>query len=221
MDYIYVKFKRLIFNLFFRIFILLSRYNLLLKLPWFTKSIIYFVRFGYGNLPWTAREDYIFNLIKFETKVDNSIIELGSGLTTLILSTIIKSKKKNFLAVENNYEFFLNTQKYLKKFKLDESNLRYIPLKDYGDFEWYDISKSNISNQLDLIICDGPPSTTKGGRLGIIKILNLLSVGGFIIIDDANRKGEQKVIKYILKNFAEYKSFNLDKSTALLKKTTK
>tara|TARA_B100000161_G_C33448203_1_gene367855 strand:+ start:71 stop:721 length:651 start_codon:yes stop_codon:yes gene_type:complete len=216
MNYIYVKFKRLVFNSSFRIFILLSRYKLLIKFSWLTKCIIYFVRFGYGNLPWTAREDYIFNLIKFETKVDNSIIELGSGLTTLILSAITK---KDFLSLENNYEFFLNTQKYLKKFKLNESNLRYSQLKDYGDFEWYNISKLKIPNRLDLIICDGPPSTTKGGRLGIIKILNLLSVGGFIIMDDANRKGEQKVIKYIKKNFKEYKSFNLDKSTVLLKKT--
>ena len=76
-------------------------------------------------------------------------------------------------------------------------------------------------NQLDLIICDGPPSTTKGSRSGIIKILNLLSVNGFIIFDDANRKSEKRVIKYIINNFEEYKSFNLDKSTVLLKKTKK
>jgi hypothetical protein len=46
----------------------------------------------------------------------------------------------------------------------------------------------------DLVICDGPPGTTKGGRYGLVPIMReRLKPGCAILLDDAGREQERAI----------------------------
>lgn len=189
----YVKIKRFVFYLSLKIFIYFTKTNFCFNNIFLLRLLIHLICFGYGNKPWTASPQYIY-LIKYFRKCKSSVIELGSGLTTVILSVLSERYEKKFLSIENDYRFYLNTKKILSKFNLG-SNIVYRELKNYGRYEWYDISKITL-NKIDLVICHGPPKNTKGGRIGIINLLGFLRNNAIIVFDDANRKSEKKDYRF-------------------------
>jgi len=70
------------------------------------------------------------------------------------------------------------------------------PLKDYGTFEWYDVSTTSIPRDISLVICDGPPHYTKGGRYGLLPVLSKhLADGAIILLDDYSREHEKQIVK--------------------------
>jgi hypothetical protein len=68
-------------------------------------------------------------------------------------------------------------------------------LADYGGFHWYTLPESQ-HKQYELVICDGPPSQTMGGRYGLFPVgVHLLSRNAVILMDDAERPAEQAIIQ--------------------------
>ena len=48
-----------------------------------------------------------------------------------------------------------------------------------------------------LVICDGPPGTTKGGRYGFLPMMKQkLKPGCVILLDDAAREQEQLIVEH-------------------------
>jgi hypothetical protein len=46
-----------------------------------------------------------------------------------------------------------------------------------------------------LVIVDGPPGTSKGGRVGLLpRLADKLQAGTVIVLDDCDRPGEQRVM---------------------------
>jgi hypothetical protein len=85
----------------------------------------------------------------------------------------------------------------LRKAGVRSTSVHYCPLKDYGEFDWYEVSDEGIPAQpfIDLIICDGPPAQTRGGRVGLPYVLGSRFADGCIIAaDDAHRPGEREMI---------------------------
>jgi hypothetical protein len=53
-----------------------------------------------------------------------------------------------------------------------------------------------MPKQFSLVICDGPPGSTKGGRYGLLPVMgDRLPPGSTILLDDAGRADEAKLIK--------------------------
>jgi len=47
-----------------------------------------------------------------------------------------------------------------------------------------------------MVICDGPPGATKGGRYGLVPVMkDRLRTGSFILLDDAAREQEQEIAR--------------------------
>lgn len=115
--------------------------------------------------------DWIYNNIP-----ENSIIlELGSGYGTADLV-----KKYKVYSVEED-------KKWLNL--IPDSNYIYAPLKD----NWYDISFiEKIDPDYKLLLIDGPAG---GNRYGILKHIKSFYNGATIIVDDAERPDDLKVIK--------------------------
>lgn len=68
------------------------------------------------------------------------------------------------------------------------------PLKDYGDFCWYDAPLESMPDSFSLVICDGPPGATKGGRYGLVPFMrDRLRSGCVILLDDAEREEERTI----------------------------
>jgi hypothetical protein len=69
------------------------------------------------------------------------------------------------------------------------------PLIDHGDYEWYATSPE-LPGGFAVVICDGPPGSTKGGRYGLIPVAEgLLRPDVVVLLDDADRPGEQEMLR--------------------------
>ena len=70
------------------------------------------------------------------------------------------------------------------------------PLVEYGEFVWYAPPLSQMPEHFSLVICDGPPGSTKGGRYGLLPVMgDRLPVGSTILLDDAGRPAEAKLME--------------------------
>lgn len=138
-----------------------------------------------------------------------TIIEFGSGISTIIIARLLKRNELNtqILSVEEDKNWIEQICMILQKENLIEYvNLIHAPLTNSNLVmernKWYslEILKESIpTNKIfDLIIVDGPsawcPEIELSRYPALPFIFNNLSENFSIYLDDANRKGEQKIL---------------------------
>jgi hypothetical protein len=65
-----------------------------------------------------------------------------------------------------------------------------------GAYKCYYIHITDILSDIGLVICNGPPGQTKGGRFGLIpQIKASLKQGAVILMDDTIRDDERSIIE--------------------------
>jgi len=75
------------------------------------------------------------------------------------------------------------------------------PLVSHGLFDWYNLPQS-ATNTYELVICDGPPSATRGGRYGLLPVVKRqLAQNAIILMDDVERPDERGIIERWEKQF--------------------
>ena len=85
---------------------------------------------------------------------------------------------------------------------INQIEVCYTPLINRGDYDWYDLSGTSIASGISLVVCDGPPSATRGGRFGLLpEIWSLLAPDAVILIDDMERPAEQEMLAAWLGTF--------------------
>lgn len=151
--------------------------------------------YGWGN-SWSADASYLAGTVRHAFEADGPILECGSGLTTLVLCIIAAKKNVPVLTLEHAAEWAAKVNESLRQAGLTSHTVTTAPLKDYGDFAWYDVSAVRMPDCISLVICDGPPSDTKGGRYGLLPVAHdHLKTGCVILLDDADREGEKTVLR--------------------------
>jgi hypothetical protein len=69
------------------------------------------------------------------------------------------------------------------------------PLETQGAFQWYDVLARDLPRRIGLLLVDGPPSDTVGGRVGALRVLRRhLDPESVILLDDWQRSSEQAVV---------------------------
>lgn len=151
---------------------------------------------GWRNEAWVASPEYLTACVESALKTQGSIVECGSGLTTIVMGIIAAKRNLAYIALESDYEWFSSVREKVERLKLSNVRLFHTPIKDYRDFSWYDLSNISIPDDVSLVVCDGPPSTTRGGRYGMLPMLKkFLTKECQVLLDDAQREGEQETIR--------------------------
>lgn len=142
-----------------------------------------------------------------------TIVELGSGVTTLINGYGFETYNPDgiLFSLDHNHEYAEITRQEIKQHGLETYvDLRIAPLIDInlngGSYKWYDLSNFNPHSKIDLLIVDGPPvSTVKNARYPALPLMiDYLSKNCSIIIHDTNRKEEREIVKRWLSEFPEF-----------------
>lgn len=151
---------------------------------------------------------YILNEIIINQR--EMVLEFGSGLSTIVMARLIKRNnlKTRVVSIEHNEKWSSILQNYLENEGLQEFvKIVTVNLKDtetpLGVVKWYDYEKFSpvISDiKFDFVIIDGPPANGEEIQYSrfpsLFKLENNLAADFCLILDDANRKGEQELVKY-------------------------
>lgn len=160
-----------------------------------SKQVIKKLIYSWGNQGFSAQTDYLETCIKYTLSTKGNIIECGSGLSTLVIGYIAKVQNRKMISFEHIDVWAKRVQENIDNFQLDNNTIYVRQLKNYGDFDWYDIANIDFSTY-DLVICDAPPSNTNGGRRGFIHLFKgKLEKNAIILVDDTIRKDEQQMIE--------------------------
>ena len=133
-----------------------------------------------------------------------SIVEAGSGLSTLLMAHALESLggDGHVVSLEHDKLWLEKSQAMVDEHGLS-SRVRIVhaPIVDVrlGEdvFPWYDLSSADLPDSIDLLFIDGPPEST--GPLARYPALPLLferlPVGASVVMDDASREGERAAVQ--------------------------
>lgn len=148
---------------------------------------------GWGNPNFSAGDAYVLAALEYGKKSQGSILECGSGLTTLALG-LSSAVTVPVWSLEHHPDWAKRTRHTLEILRAKGPQVLDVPLRRYGGIEWYEVPPE-LPDQFDLVICDGPPGTTPGGRWGLWEVLGDRLHTATVILDDAHRPSEASIVQ--------------------------
>ncbi|MEQ8414406.1 MAG: class I SAM-dependent methyltransferase [Imperialibacter sp.] len=175
-----------------------ANYQTIEKYPNLIPDLVY----GWGNMGWSSFTNYSAAIAKAAQSSVGPVVECGSGLSTILLGIIAQDKGYQVYTLEHHMEWRERVLDHLTKLAITSVNVCYAPIIDYDGFHWYDIGQAQIPDGISLVICDGPPHDTKGGRFGLLPVMSSkFANGGVILLDDYSRQEEKDIVKEWQKNY--------------------
>jgi predicted O-methyltransferase YrrM len=150
--------------------------------------------YGWGNASYAATAEMLRAVVRLAAATPGPILECGSGLTTLLLGLVADRTGNRVWTLEHLSDWGARLRQVLADARVGSVRLGVSPLRSYGAFAWYTPSLADMPRDFALVICDGPPSGTAGGRYGLMPVMHgHLRPGCVILLDDVHRPDEQKV----------------------------
>lgn len=160
------------------------------------RTLLLELQAGWGNESFAARTDYLEEVISRAASTGGPILECGSGLTSILLGIFAGRRGVQTWSLEHTPEWRSRLIATLESFGIPNVNVCLAPMQDYGGFSWYGFQEGVLPERFSMVVCDGPPGTTPGGRYGLLPVLgSRLSGNTLILVDDADRKGEAAVLR--------------------------
>jgi hypothetical protein len=148
----------------------------------------------WDNDGFTADVEYLQKVCEFAAATPGPVLECGSGLTTVLLSILAGQRGVNICALEHIADWRNRQQKILQNSPSPGTRVELCRLIPYEGFDWYELPRE-FPDQFRLVICDGPPGNTRGGRYGFFPVCGRrLSADCTILLDDAERSEERSVV---------------------------
>lgn len=147
--------------------------------------------YGWGNDTFSARHDFLAAVLAYGRRAAGPILECGSGLSTVVLA---KVSRQPVWSLEHDPRWRDSTQAALAAHDCLQAQVLWAPLRSYGQYTWYDPPLAMMPSDFTLVVCDGPPSGTPGGRYGLLPMMrSRVRPGCVMLLDDAAREAEALV----------------------------
>lgn len=159
-----------------------------------------------------AVEPIFVNLLiyKLISRRPKNVVELGSGLTTLITAKTLDKLGIDYkiISIDSDSWFLDETKNVLKSENLYDERVEFVnaPIKSQKinkkNYKWYDMRNISINlNGIDLLIIDGPVgSLCENARYPAVPYFSrYLHSGSSVLLHDYYRKDEQNIVKQWLK----------------------
>lgn len=151
---------------------------------------------------WAASTDILGELARtIATKRPLNVVELGSGLSTLVIAAALKRNGAGrVVSIDGDEAYAQKTRDQLALHGLAEwSEVRHAGIDDIV-FEnehrpWYKTDRLLDLREVDLLFVDGPPSTIRADIRypSLPWFWDRLRSGAYVIVDDAGREAEQSI----------------------------
>lgn len=169
-----------------------KNYRNLESFPLLMDDLIY----GWGNMGWSSYQDYSEAIVACTKNTQGPVLECGTGLSTILMAIIASDSGIEIHSLEHNAIWAEHVRKKLKSLGLNSVRVHQVELRSYGEFEWYNISSVRLPKSFALVICDGPPHDTRGGRIGLFPVLaSHFAIGSVILLDDYSGEEEKLIVE--------------------------
>lgn len=152
------------------------------------------LRRAWTNPGYEADLDYLELVCQHAISAGGPVLECGSGLTTLLLAVTAGRRGVPVWSLEHDDGWYRATRRVLLYFRLRGIHLCHAPLVRYDGYEWYEAPLPLMPARFGLVVCDGPPGSTLGGRGGLMPVMGRRLQGATILVDDAERPSEQAML---------------------------
>jgi len=147
-------------------------------------------------------------LLDLQEREKPTVIEFGSGQSTVILAAALKHRGGQLITVEHDFEYMENIRSQISACGLvQQVEFVHAPLIDLGMVpacQSYDLSKLPEIG-VDAALVDGPPLAN--GMLTRLAPLRWavahLGATGVVFLDDSKREAEQKCIAKLLSEYPD------------------
>lgn len=157
---------------------------------------------SWDNVSFSANPAYLRACIQLAANAQGPILECGTGLTTLVMGVIAQKRSLSIWSLEHIPAWAGRTATILSQRGIDSVNICVCGLIDKGEYSWYDAPLDRMPYDFVLVVCDGPPAETHGGRYGMLpSVQGHLANGAKIIVDDMLRTGEQAAVQRWLQEY--------------------
>lgn len=154
---------------------------------------------------WSIGEEAFATLEQDMSQLEpRTIVEFGSGTSSIRLALAFPAAR--LLCLESNEKYFHQLQETLRAEGLASDRLRVElrPLKvqklGWGLYQTY--APGPFPDEVDAVLIDGPPHSTKRGRQACLyQVANRLRVGGRVYLDDYDRPIERRVVQNWLRSY--------------------
>lgn len=150
---------------------------------------------AWGNPGYSASLQLLKTVGRLAVERQGAVLECGSGATTLLLGILGRTNGFAVHVLEHQEEWARHMKAILQAQGLANVIVHHAPLKSCGDFEWYDAAGLEAETGFSLVLCDGPPSGTRGGRYGLLPVMGeRLLPQCRIVMDDMHRSKEKGIL---------------------------
>jgi hypothetical protein len=148
--------------------------------------------YGWGNEGFSAENSFLTAAVRYAAHAHGPVLECGSGLSTVLLSVATRVRQTLVLSLENDLVWANRVRRALRQQGAGSTIVECAPLRNYGAFQWYDADLKRMPAKFSLVVCDGPPGDTPGGRYGLVPVMrDHFAPGCIILLDDAQREAER------------------------------
>jgi predicted O-methyltransferase YrrM len=149
---------------------------------------------------WSISDAMAVELTRYlEWRKPKRILEIGSGLSTVILGAYAVRHDATVVTLEHAWKFYQQTRQALEQFGMDKqvglklAPLRFRRFEQYGrQARWYDVK---LSGRYDFVFVDGPPKD-EGRNAVLYAIAEHLAPGWELWLDDARRHHERNCLRH-------------------------
>jgi predicted O-methyltransferase YrrM len=158
--------------------------------------------YGWANEDFAAEPEFLAAIVDAARRTRGPILECGCGLSTLVLGVEADKRGLKVYSLEHDSHWARLTRRALKRQGIGCVTVIVAQLRNYGAFMWYDPPRSELPSDFSLVVCDGPPHTTQGGRYGLLPVLYAhLEAGGEILLDDVARDEDRRILDRWISEF--------------------
>ncbi|MDQ3805044.1 MAG: class I SAM-dependent methyltransferase [Acidobacteriota bacterium] len=151
---------------------------------------------AWGRDGWSAADVSLTAIAEHAAATEGPILECGSGLSTLLMGALAGRRGVPVYSLEHHPKYHARVARLLRRLRLTNVNLILAPLRPYDGFEWYDVPADGLPADFRLVVCDGPPSQTAGGRYGLLPVMGRrFAPGAVLLLDDVDRPEEQQILR--------------------------
>lgn len=131
------------------------------------------------------------------------VVELGSGISTVILGSWAKRENREvlILSVEHQERYLKQTENWLRQRELQKwVQLMHCPLAPHflkeRSWQWYDIPFHTLPGTIDMLVVDGPPGSVQPeARYPALPLLApYFADRAVVLMDDAYRADERRIL---------------------------